>query len=51
VSAFFHMGGHAAFVWPAYVVAAVVLVAMLVLSLRRLRHEQNALEARSGRRP
>ena len=31
------MGGHAAFVWPAYGVAAVVLVGLVVTSLRTAR--------------
>jgi len=31
------MGGHAAFVWPAYGVAAIVLVVLWVLSHRRHR--------------
>ena len=30
---FFSMGGYAAYVWPAYGIAAVILVAMLIVSL------------------
>lgn len=41
---FFHMGGDAAFVWPAYGVAALMLVAFAVLSWRRLRAAERALE-------
>ena len=43
MSAYFAMGGHAAFVWSAYGVAAVVMVAMLVASLRGLRRQQQAV--------
>jgi len=40
LSEFLHMGGYAAYVWPAYAVAAVVLVANVlspILRERRLR--------------
>ena len=40
---FFEMGGDAAFVWPAYGVAALMLVAFAVLSWRRLRAAERAL--------
>lgn len=48
---FFHMGGYAAYVWPAYGVAAAVLVGLLaesVLRLRRARRRLAALEAVGG---
>ncbi len=48
---FFHMGGYAAYVWPAYGVAAAVLAGMLaesVLRLRRARRRLAALEAAGG---
>ena len=41
---FFDMGGDAAFVWPAYGVAALMLVAFALLSWRRLRAAERALE-------
>jgi len=41
---FFEMGGDAAFVWPAYGVAALMLVAFALLSWRRLRAAERALE-------
>jgi heme exporter protein D len=41
---FLHMGGDAAFVWPAYGVAALILIAFAVLSWRRLRAAERALE-------
>jgi heme exporter protein D len=45
------MGGYAAFVWPAYGLAAAVMVALLVQSLRRYRGMQRALEVlQCGRR-
>ncbi len=53
MSEYFAMGGHAVFVWSAYAVATVVMVAMLVLSLRSLRRQQQAvrlLEEARGRR-
>ncbi len=42
---FFSMGGYAAFVWPAFGAALVVLVGLLITSLRTLRANQAALEA------
>ncbi len=53
MSEYFAMGGHAVFVWSAYAVATVVMVAMLVVSLRALRRQQQAvrlLEEARGRR-
>jgi heme exporter protein D len=41
---FFHMGGDAAFVWPAYGVAALMLIAFALMSWRRLRAAERALE-------
>jgi heme exporter protein D len=41
---FFEMGGDAAFVWPAYGVAALMLVAFAYLSWRRLRAAERALQ-------
>ena len=43
MSEYLAMGGHAAFVWSAYGVAALVMVAMLVASLRGLRRQQQAV--------
>ena len=43
-SGFFHMGGDAAFVWPAYGVALLMLVVFAALSWRRLRAAERALE-------
>ena len=38
---FFDMGGDAAFVWPAYGVAVLMLIVFAVLSWRRLRARDN----------
>jgi heme exporter protein D len=48
MSQFFAMGGYAAFVWPAYGVAAVVLIGLLVQSLRVLRARTAEFAALSG---
>lgn len=42
---FFHMGGYAAYVWPAYGAAAAVLVGLLVESLSRLHRAERRLAA------
>ena len=48
------MGGHAAFVWPALGLTAVILIVMAVVSTRQLRASETALqiaeEASGGRR-
>lgn len=41
---FLEMGGKAAFVWPAYAVAALMLVGFAILSWRRLRAAERALQ-------
>lgn len=40
---FFAMGGYAAFVWPAYGVAAIVLIGFFWQRWRRLRAAERAL--------
>lgn len=45
ISEFFHMGGYAAFVWPAYAVAAAVMVWLTLASQRRLRANEATLAA------
>jgi len=42
---FLAMGGYAGFVWPAYVLAAVLLIGLLAVSLRQLRKAEAALAA------
>ena len=48
VMEFFRMGGYGAFVWPAYGLAGVVLIAMLVASLRFLRTHESDLRSLEG---
>lgn len=52
---FFAMGGYAAYVWPSYGLAAVVMIGLLVLSLREFKENETTLKAleslRAPRRP
>jgi heme exporter protein D len=48
MAAFFEMGGYGAYVWPAYGLAAVVLIGLLAASLRALRARETALKAFDG---
>jgi heme exporter protein D len=43
LTAYFAMGGYAAFVWPAYAIAAVVLGGLAIHSWRRYRASCEAL--------
>jgi heme exporter protein D len=43
VQTFLAMGGYGGFVWPAFVLTAVVLAGLLVTTLRRLRALQSDL--------
>ncbi len=45
IEQFLVMGGYAAFIWPAYAVAAAVLVGLLAVSRRTLRRREAALAA------
>ena len=48
---FFAMGGHGAFIWPAYLIAAAVLIGLLWQSLHVLRRRERLLaRLRSERR-
>ncbi|MBT3926331.1 MAG: heme exporter protein CcmD [Rhodospirillaceae bacterium] len=50
---FFEMGGYAAYVWPAFGIGAVVMIALLIFSLQRLKSreaELQRLEAAGGGR-
>ena len=40
---FFAMSGYAAFIWPAYGIAALVLVGLLAVSLQQLRQAREML--------
>jgi heme exporter protein D len=44
MSEYFAMGGYAAFIWPSYGVAAILLVVLFVLSARRLQAAERALD-------
>ncbi len=49
---FLAMGGYGAFVWPAFIVTAVVMIVLIVVSQRALRADQRALKALQAlRRP
>jgi heme exporter protein D len=53
LSDFLSMGGHAAFIWPAYGIVALVLVGLLIAGQRFQRNteaELSALSPRSRRR-
>jgi heme exporter protein D len=39
---YFAMGGYAAFIWPSYGIAALLLVVLFLLSARRLRAAESA---------
>jgi heme exporter protein D len=45
IATYLAMGGYAPFVWPAYALAAIVLVGLLALSLRALRKAEAELAA------
>jgi len=45
ITTFLNMGGHAAFVWPALGLTAVILIVMAVTSTRQLRANEAALES------
>jgi heme exporter protein D len=44
MSGFFAMGGYAAYVWPSYAVAAVLLAGVWIASVRSLRAREAELE-------
>ncbi len=45
VQTLFLMGGYGAFVWPAYVLTAVVMIWLAAMTWTRLRATERALEA------
>ena len=45
IESFLTMGGHGAYIWPAYLIAAGVLIALLVDSLRSTRNRESQLTA------
>ena len=48
---FFDMGGYAAFIWPCFIVSAVLLVGLLVVSRRQLNTTQATLTALEAEMP
>ncbi len=51
MSEFLAMGGYAAFVWPSYLIAAIVMLGLLVVSVRTWRDSKSTLEKlQDGRR-
>jgi heme exporter protein D len=54
IEAFLAMGGYAAYVWPAYLIAALVMIGQVVVTLNTLRKREAALaelERSSSARP
>jgi heme exporter protein D len=45
------MHGYAAYVWPSYIVAALVMLGMAAISIRALRKAQRTLAALQGQSP
>jgi len=45
MSAFFAMGGYAAFIWPAYGISALLLGGAVVMTLRAYRRARAQLDA------
>jgi heme exporter protein CcmD len=48
VTTFFDMGGYGLFVWPSFAISAVVLVALYVRSLYRLKLVERELAVQGG---
>ncbi|MEE8560323.1 MAG: heme exporter protein CcmD [Alphaproteobacteria bacterium] len=48
IRAYFEMGGYGIYVWPAFAVAAVVLVGLLFASLRSVRASEETLKKLRG---
>ena len=58
MATYFDMGGYAGFIWPSYGLAAIVMLALLVTTLRTLKARerqlkimQETLPNRRGKRP
>ncbi|MFO1154740.1 MAG: heme exporter protein CcmD [Rhodospirillales bacterium] len=50
MTAFFHMGGYAWFVWPAFAITLVALIGLAVVSAGALKRRQSTLAALGDRR-
>lgn len=44
MSEFFEMGGHAAYIWPAYLIAAAIMVGLLIESVISLKKKRQMLD-------
>ena len=51
MSEYLAMGGYAAYVWPAYAIAAAVLIGLWIASVRSLRAREAEVEAAEAARP
>lgn len=51
MSEFLAMGGYAAYVWPAYAVAALILIGLLAVTWTGLRNAETTLKALESARP
>jgi heme exporter protein D len=51
MSGFLAMGGYAAYVWPAYGLAAIVLAGLWIGSVRSLRAREAEIEVAEANRP
>jgi len=48
---FFAMGGYAAYVWPAYGLAAAILIGVWIASVRSLKARETEVEAAEAAHP
>ncbi|WP_395015862.1 heme exporter protein CcmD [Dongia sp.] len=48
MSEYLSMGGYAAFIWPSYGIAALLLVVLFLLSGRRLQAAERVLDDQDG---
>ncbi|MEE8352636.1 MAG: heme exporter protein CcmD [Rhodospirillales bacterium] len=44
ISQYLNMGGHGGFIWPAYIIVFVVMVALMIVSRRSLNNARDTLE-------
>jgi heme exporter protein D len=51
LAGFFDMGGYGIYVWPAYALAAIVMIGLMVASLRTLHVREASLQALEDDRP
>jgi heme exporter protein D len=44
LSDFFHMGGHGVYIWPAYLIATMIIVGILVQTIATMRQRERKLD-------